>query len=144
MRMHAARCFYVHPLLLKCSAYGLHLFSSGGTVHELRHLLVVIQHRFPAIKPLLAPAWDTVGRWEEINPVKHRLRLSCFFDPVAMYWKWHRWAATFPLGYEGIARTGAVLAARRADLVLPSDMFECGHRAAFLRIRKPKSKRRGN
>ena len=60
-----------------------------------------------------------------------------------MYWKWHRWAATLRLGYAGIARIGAVLAARRADSVLPSDMFECGHRAAFLRIRKPKSKRRG-
>lgn len=43
-------------------------------MHELRHLLVVIQHRFPAIKPLLAPAWDIVGRWEEIKPV-HRLPL---------------------------------------------------------------------
>lgn len=38
-------------------------------MHELRHLLVVIQRRFPAIKPLLAPAWDTVGRWDDVLEV---------------------------------------------------------------------------
>lgn len=71
--------------------YGLHLYSSGGPLYELRHLLVFVQHRFPAIKPLLAPAWDIVGRWEEIKPVKHRVPLpeilfrSMFV--VAMYWK---------------------------------------------------------
>ena len=128
-------------------SYGLHLYSAGFPMYELRHLLVVVQHRFPAVKPSLSPAWDILGRWEEIKPVRHRLPLpELLFRAmfvVALYWKWRRWGATLLLGYEGIARIGEVLSARRADLVLPSDMFECGHRAAFLRIRKPKSKRRG-
>ena len=47
------------------------------------------------------------------------------------------------LGYEGIARMGEVLAALRRDLVLPSDLFDCGYNAAYLRVRKPKSRRRG-
>lgn len=51
------------------AAQVLRLWTAGGTVHELRHLLVVIQRRFPAIKPLLAPAWDTVGRWDDVLEV---------------------------------------------------------------------------
>ena len=44
---------------------------------------------------------------------------------------WQRWAATLLLGYEGIAWVGEVLGAVRRDLLLPPDLFECEHMAAF-------------
>ena len=62
---------------------------------------------------------------------------------IAVLWNWRRWAATFLLAFEGIARIGEVLEATRADLVLPSDSFEPELRIAYMRVRKPKSRRRG-
>eukprot|EP00435_Cladocopium_sp_Y103_P029655 s4131_g7.t1 len=127
--------------------YGLHCFETGGAMYELRHLLVAAGRQFPLVKPVLGPAWDVLARWEEISPVQHRIPLpeilfKAMFT-VAVFKGWKRWAATLLLGYEGIARIGEVLQALRRDLVLPSDLFECDHMAAFLRVRKPKSRRRG-
>ena len=62
---------------------------------------------------------------------------------MSIFMGWRRWAATLLLGYEGIARIGEVLGAVGRGLLLPSDLFECEHMAAFLRIGKPKSRRRG-
>ena len=127
--------------------YGLHCYESGGALYELRHLLVSAGQQYPAVKPMLGPAWDILARWEEIRPVQHRIPLpevlfkAMFAAAVAKGWR--RWAATFLLGYEGIARIGEVLQALRRDLVLPSDLFDYEHKAAFLRVRKPKSRRRG-
>eukprot|EP00435_Cladocopium_sp_Y103_P033667 s2641_g8.t1 len=127
--------------------FGLHCYESGAALYELRHLLVSAGQRFPMLKPVLGPAWDVLARWEEINPVVHRIPLpeTLFRAMFAMgvFKGWYRWSATLLLGYEGIARIGEVLAALRRDLVLPSDLFDCDYTAAFLRVRKPKSRRRG-
>eukprot|EP00438_Fugacium_kawagutii_P031232 Skav211063 [mRNA] locus=scaffold314:129393:143003:- [translate_table: standard] len=127
--------------------YGVQSYERGEALYELRHLLVYVQRQYPLLKPVLGPAWDIIARWEEIRPVHHRTPLpSLLFRAVfcvAVFKGWRRWAATLLLGYEGLARIGEVLAALRRDLVLPSDLFEAEHPAAFLRIHKPKSKRRG-
>eukprot|EP00438_Fugacium_kawagutii_P016872 Skav223762 [mRNA] locus=scaffold521:2192:6754:+ [translate_table: standard] len=127
--------------------YGLECYQAGEPLYELRHLLVFLQHQHPLLKPVLGPAWDIISRWEEVKPVQHRTPLPeilfrAMFS-VAMFLGWRRWAATLLLGYEGIARIGEVLAAIRRDLVLPADMFEGEQDSLFLKIRKPKSKRRG-
>lgn len=127
--------------------YALHCYESGEALYELRHFLVSAGQQYPLLKPVLGPAWDVLARWEEIRPVKHRMPLPevlfrAMFS-VAVCKGWFRWAATLLLGYEGIARIGEVLSALRRDLVLPSDLFESDYIAAFLRIRKPKSRRRG-
>ena len=127
--------------------YGLHCYETGGALYELRHFLVSVGQCYPLLKPVLGPAWDVLARWEEINPVEHRIPLpELLFRAMfamAVFKGWRRWAATLLLGYEGIARIGEVLAALRRDLVLPSDLFDCGYNAAYLRVRKPKSRRRG-
>ena len=127
--------------------YGIHCFSTGEPMYELRHLLVVVQKDHPLLKPVLSPAWNVLVRWEEVRPLKHRIPLpETLFKAMftaAVFKGWHRWAATFLLGYEGIARIGEVLNARRKDLVLPEDLFDSSHPAIFLKIRKPKSRRRG-
>ena len=127
--------------------FGIHHYSHGGPMYELRHLYVTAQQRFPLLKPMMSPCWDLINRWEEVRPTKHRMPLpELLFRSlitVAVNWKWKRWAATLLLGYEGIARIGEVLAARRSDLVLPCDMFEEGRPMLFMKVRKPKSHRRG-
>ena len=125
--------------------YGLHCYETGGAVYELRHLLVSAGQKYPAVKTVLNPAWDVLARWEEICPVERRIPLpEILFRAMfaaAVFKGWKRWAATLLLGFEGIARIGEVLAAFRRDLVLPCDLFDCDYSAAFLRVRKPKSRR---
>ena len=127
--------------------YALHLFSAGKRLYELRHLLVLVQQEYPRIRTVIAPCWQLVSKWELIQPLKHRRPLpeSLFkaMFAIAMLWKWTRWAATLILGYEGISRIGEVLTATRGDLMLPSDSFDDSCSIAFLKIRKPKSRKRG-
>ena len=128
-------------------SYGVELYRSGHALYELRHLLALVQKMHPAVKPLLSTAWALVTQWEEINPVQHRQPLpemlyKAMFS-VAWMWGWKRFSAVLLLGFEGIARVGELLRARRSDLVLPSDLGDPDLKAVFLKIRKPKSMRRG-
>ena len=128
-------------------AYGIELFSAGRGLYELRHLLVLTQQKFPTLKPMMSPAWALVSQWEEVQPLRHRdpmpeVIFQAMFS-VACLWKWRRFAATALLGIEGIARISEVLEAVRANLILPQDMFDPGCVSTFLKISKPKSRRRG-
>ena len=127
--------------------YGLHLYSCGGKLYELRHLLVLVQRKYPRLRAEISPAWELISRWEELHPVRHREPLpEVLFKAMfvlAYLWKWKRVAATLLLGVEGIARIGELLAARRADLFLPSDAFDSSNLVAFLKVKKPKTLRRG-
>lgn len=138
-------CPEVAVMFLK--RYGLHLYSTGGRLYELRHLLVLVQQEFPKVRAEIAPCWQLVSKWEVAQPLKHRQPLpeSLFkaMFAIAMLWKWTRWAASLLLGYEGIARISEILSATRGDLVLPSDSFDDAVCVAFLKIRKPKSRKRG-
>ena len=127
--------------------YGIHLYSSGKALYELRHLLVLVQTNYPLMRASLHPAWNVLTKWEEIQPVKHRAPLpEVLYKAMvctALFWHWDRFAACLVLGMEGIARVGEILAAMRMDLVLPRDLFDAKSRYAFLKIQKPKTKRRG-
>lgn len=127
--------------------YGVHLFSKGKGLYEFRHLLVLLQQRFPLMRPAMQPAWQLVSKWEEVQPVTHRRPLpevlyKAMFS-LAVFWKWTRFAGVLLLGMEGIARVGELLKAYRSDMVLPSDMFECERNLLFLKVRSPKTLRRG-
>ncbi|CAL1164508.1 unnamed protein product [Cladocopium goreaui] len=127
--------------------YGLHVSQRGGRLYELRHLLVLAQQKFPLLRPSMAPAWQLVSQWEELEPVCHRRPLpEALYKALvslAIYWDWKRFAGCLILAVEGIARIGEVLRARRADLVLPADLFDDRVASVFLRVQKPKTHRRG-
>ena len=80
-------------------------------------------------------------------PVTHRIPLpEVLFKAmvsIAVLWGWMRWAATLTVAFEGIGRIGEAITALRRDLVLPSDSFDTEHLVAFLKIPKPKSRKRG-
>eukprot|EP00438_Fugacium_kawagutii_P004856 Skav221077 [mRNA] locus=scaffold3118:408562:418463:- [translate_table: standard] len=127
--------------------YALHLYASGSRLYELRHLLVLLQRKYPSLRPEMGPVWDLVTRWEELHPVRHRdplpeVLFRAMFS-LAYLWGWKRYAALLLLGVEGIARAGEIIAAKRADLLLPSDTFDSSSKFAFLRVKKPKTLRRG-
>jgi hypothetical protein len=144
----AAQVFVCPALAVQMlRSYGVELYRTGHALYELRHLLALVQRLYPAVKPLLGPAWALVTQWEEINPVQHRQPLPELLYKamvaVAWMWGWKRFVALLLLGFEGIARVGELLRARRGDLVLPSDLGAAEGSAVFLKIRKPKTMRRG-
>eukprot|EP00438_Fugacium_kawagutii_P028398 Skav205711 [mRNA] locus=scaffold608:39645:43142:- [translate_table: standard] len=127
--------------------YALHLFSSGRKLYELRYTLIALQHEFPHWKPYMAPLWALVSKWEMLQPLQHRMPLpellfKALFVLGALK-RWTRWVGVLLLGYEGIARIGEVLAATRADLLLPSDLCETDAPFVFVRVRSPKTRYRG-
>lgn len=129
------------------SNYGKFLFLEGAPLYEFRHLLVLVQQNFAIMRQHLGPAWRVLTQWEEVQPLKHRrplpeLLFKAMFS-IAMCWRWKRFAATLLLAVEGIARIGEVLQATREDLVLPSDVFDNSRPVAFVRVKKPKTFRRG-
>ena len=129
------------------SNYGKFLFLEGAPLYEFRHLLVLVQQNFASMRQHLGPAWRVLTQWEEVQPLKHRrplpeLLFKAMFS-IAMCWRWKRFAATLLLAVEGIARIGEVLQATREDLVLPSDVFDNSRPVAFVRVKKPKTFRRG-
>ena len=139
------RCPSLVALVLQ--KYGVELFVKGAAIYEFRHLLVICQQRMPLIKPAINAAWQLLAKWETIKPVSHRIPLPEVLYKamisVAVLWGWHRWAATLTAVFEGIGRIGELLCAARRDLVLPSDSFDTEHMVAFLKISKPKSRKRG-
>ena len=90
--------------------------------------------------------WDMISRWEIAEPTEHRAPLpSPIFHAmmsIAMQWNWHHFAAVLGLAFYGICRPGEVIAATRRCLVLPSDMMHDIEHVAYLRIEKPKGRRR--
>ncbi|CAL1137610.1 unnamed protein product [Cladocopium goreaui] len=127
--------------------YALHLFASGRKLYELRYTLIAVQHRYPHLRSSMAPVWAVVSKWELYQPLQHRKPLpELLFKAMfvlACLKGWTRWSASLLLGFEGIARIGEILAARRHDLLLPSDLAETESAVAFLKIRLPKTRFRG-
>ena len=127
--------------------YAMHLFASGRKLYELRYTLIAVQHRYPHLRSSMAPVWAVVSKWELYQPLQHRKPLpELLFKAMfvlACLKGWTRWSASLLLGFEGIARIGEILAARRHDLLLPSDLAETESAVAFLKIRLPKTRFRG-
>ena len=134
--------------LLSCPAlfaqalksYDRMLFAEDVPLQQFRQTSVAAQRRFELLKPCLTAAWQLTSRWQEVEPVEHRVPVpKPLFKAlaVAWVWGWRRWAATTMLCFYGVGRIGGTLRRRREHLCLPSDLLE--ESAAFLRLKKPKT-----
>ena len=127
--------------------YGDFLFRSGGTLSAFRHLVAFALRKFPDLKVHSKICWDFITKWEALEPLVHRLPFPwpvCkAMAALALGWKWFRFALVLLMAFRGILRVGEVLRATRADLVLPSDLLSEKLDRLYLRVREPKSKRRG-
>lgn len=128
------------------AAFGRHSYNKGAALFNFRHLVVFSQRNFPSVKPFLQPAWETVSRWQELEPTDHRrplpFKLVQAMFSLAVSWKWYRVAAITMLAFLGCCRPGEVLHAERSHLILPQDISQ-DDGVVFLRIVKPKPGRRG-
>eukprot|EP00438_Fugacium_kawagutii_P011960 Skav219331 [mRNA] locus=scaffold1957:475156:479430:- [translate_table: standard] len=123
--------------------YGNELYSSGGALSNLRHLLIAAQRWNPMARPYMSEAWEIVERWEAVTPVKHRVPVPEVIMQAmcVMAWqlKWYAWVAATLLAFYGAGRLGEVLRCNREDLLLPGDLLQPEGSPIFLRLRSFKS-----
>lgn len=128
------------------AAYGRHLFELGGALFNFRHLVVFAEREISGLRGNLQPAWDTITRWEELEPVEHRrpIPLALFKAMVSLsvLWSWPKVACVLLIAFYGCCRPGEVLKACRGQLVLPEDLGQ-EDGPIFFRISSPKPGRRG-
>lgn len=121
-------------------------FQRGGSLLYYRHLVLVAQRKVPNLKPMAHICWDLATRWELAEPTQHRtpMPLPLLEAMVILAWhlKWYRWSAIAVACFFGVARVGEVLAATRRDLLLPMDLLDDDHAAAYLVLWKSKTSRR--
>ena len=133
-------------MLLFLRAFGMHLYSRSGPMYVFRHLVVLLQQQFPDHRGRIREGWDLLARWEVAQPVSHRPPLpKVILDSMlalAISWGWLRWSGILILAFYGAMRVGEPLRAVRADLLL-ADEAAFTESVCFLKIRSPKSGRRG-
>ena len=142
-----------HPpcLCQMIGMFGGYLFEEGHSLYLLRHLKTFVQRMKPEFRGQLSGAWMLVYKWEQVQPVSQRPPL-----PLVIYHLSRRginctatWLVQmvglgiFILGFKGNCRPGEPLAAYRSDLLLPRDLVVEDSSTVYLRIRKPKGRRRG-
>eukprot|EP00438_Fugacium_kawagutii_P014515 Skav224400 [mRNA] locus=scaffold2452:244095:248198:- [translate_table: standard] len=126
--------------------YGKHMFACGKALFNYRHLVVFAQREFAGLRGFLQPAWDSINRWEEMEPVEHRrplpLAMVQALVGLAMSWSWYRVASVILIAFHGCCRPGEVIKGCRGQLVFPQDVSQI-EGPIFYRIQKPKPGRRG-
>ena len=143
-----ARNLFLVPGLMgyMLSAYGRNLYARGDALYSFRHLMVFMQRKHPGFKGFLQPGWDLVNRWEELEPIEHRRPIPAALlramVSLSLLWQWKHVAGVLLVAYYGCCRPGEVLAAKRAQLVLPADLGQ-QRGPCYLRILRPKPGRRG-
>ncbi len=145
----AARSAMASPELLSLllKEYGYHQYASGMSLFSYRHLVVFVQKNLPLVKLHLGGCWDTITKWELAEPTVHRVPIPFVLVrailSVGLLWRWTCFSCIVAMAFFGIARPGEPLKATREDLVLPSDRLDGQSSLAFLRIRNPKTRKRG-
>eukprot|EP00439_Symbiodinium_sp_Y106_P044345 s5974_g5.t1 len=144
-------CFSLCPLLaaMALRAFGDWCFTAGHTLSSYRHTIIAVQRRVLGSKPYLGVAWEMVSRWENLEPPVHRcplpacepiLKAMCLLSSL---WLMRRWMGVTLLAFYGLARIGEVLRCKRKDLLLPADLLDDSHGAAYLSFAQSKTSARG-
>lgn len=126
-------------------AYGREMYLSGKSYSRFSETINAVTARRPQLRRNLASARDLAFNWVVDEPHEHHaaLPLSLMLAAVSLslLWGWLMEAAAIALAWVGVLHIGEVFAARREDLVLPSDAAP-GFGAALLKIRLPKTRGR--
>ena len=91
-------------------------------------------------------AWETVSKWELLEPVQHRPPLP---EPIlhamaclGLSWGWFWWTAILLAAFYSISRVGELLRAVRSDVLTPADLLDDDEKI-YIRISEPKTRKRG-
>ena len=141
--------FRCAPKFLADALYAGWLYSHGGALSNLRHLILACQRWIPAARPFMSASWDMVERWKLMVPVNHRTPISrnvvnatCVY---AWHLRWYSWVGATLLAFYRAGRLGEVFKCLREDLrraPVFGDVFEDFGALVFLRLRSFKSRLR--
>ncbi|CAE7546574.1 unnamed protein product [Symbiodinium sp. CCMP2592] len=127
------------------TTYGRELFDSGRPYWHFSETVNAIAARIPSVRRQLQEPWDLAFSWLALEPYTHHVpmplvlllaTLSC-----CLIWGWKQEAGIFALAWGGVLRIGEATQARRADLILPSDVLGL-QQYILLRICEPKTRLR--
>ena len=89
-------------------------------------------------------AWETVSKWELLEPVQHRPPLP---EPIlhamaclGLSWGWFRWTAILLAAFYLISRVGELLRAVRSDVLISADLLDDDEKI-YIRISEPKTRK---
>lgn len=102
------------------------------------------QEYFPNVRPHLGVAWQIDRKWQIHEPGQCRSVLPLVAMQAALciaaLRSWPEWLGLVMLGFGAMLHPSEMLALRRRDLVLPSDMgYTCS--SLFIHVRDPKTAR---
>jgi hypothetical protein len=105
--------------------YGRALYAGGKSYGIFSETINAIAVERPLIRRQLNGAWDLAFAWLSDEPTQHHpampLTVLAAMVPAALMWGWPHEAAVLLIGWTGIMRIGEILAATRAELILPCD-----------------------
>ena len=132
-------------LVLALVGYGYDAYAAGTPLYYYRQLLAHTQREFPFLRMHMFQAWETVSKWELLEPVQHRPPLP---EPIlhalaslGLAWGWFRWTAILLASFYSISRVGELLRALRSDVLTPADLLD-EQEKIYIRITEPKSRKR--
>ena len=123
--------------------YGRKLYEAGRPLNHYSETINALSSLKPQIRRSLQGCWDLAFSWSRQEPTLHHVAMP---GPVLLamlatcyLWGWLRMAGILALGFGAVLRTGELLQARRADLLLPVDTgFFASY--ALLAIAEPKTR----
>eukprot|EP00435_Cladocopium_sp_Y103_P047077 s582_g13.t1 len=125
MAMFNNHQLYIDDINLILERYGRCLYDAGKSYGKFAETLNAITSWRPAIRRMLQGAWDFGYAWVRHEPSTHHAAMP---GPVCLailatsiIWGWTQFAGVVALMWAGLLRPGELLAASRADLLLPSD-----------------------
>ena len=125
--------------------YGKELFRAGKAYGVFAETINSVAVERPLIRRQLTSAWDLAFAWLADEPHAHHpampISLMAAMVVVALYWGWPFEASVILMSWTGVMRIGEVLAARRKDVVFPSDAAP-GTSFMLIIIRTPKTRGR--
>ena len=124
-------------------AYGRELYYGGKAHGRYSETINAVASRRPAFRRQLVAAWDLAFSWVADEPHVHHpampKTLILAMASLALLWGWVHEASIFLIAWCGVLRIGEVVAARRRDLILPSDGVP-GRAFALLQVPLPKTR----
>ena len=125
--------------------YGRELYAAGKAYGIFAETINAVAVERPLIIRQLNGAWDLAFCWLADEPHQHHpalpISIMAALVTAALTWGWAYEASVILTGWTGVLRIGEILAATRAELVLPCDSAP-GTSFALLVIRQPKTRGR--
>ena len=116
---------YIDDINLVLERYGRILYQSGKTYARYAETINAITNWKPAIRRSLQGAWDFGFSWNKHEPSVHHSAMpgavALAIITTGLLWGWTHFSGCVALMWAGLLRPGELLAAKRSDLLLPSD-----------------------